>query len=207
MACRPPKEFRPPTEFFRSGRTINQLEVVAVDHLQPTKSSFGTGGGVSRPFAPLRRDFEQNPLKLAGTAEGSRRVLAGLGVRQADFGREERWVIRRHAVSTDADPGRFLVARSLGKGWHHPETSCCPQRRFGADADLLSLASRSLYCGPCQAQGMDEGRRSQRIRAPSRFFNRDQRLSPRTRSSPRPLSNFPTSDWIRCGCRPRRPPK
>jgi hypothetical protein len=84
----------------------------------------------------LRRDFEQNPLKLAGTAEGSRRVLAGLGVHQAHFGREERWVIGRHAASTDADPDRFPVARCLGKGWHHLETSCCPQRRFGADADL-----------------------------------------------------------------------
>jgi hypothetical protein len=159
MACRPPKEFRPPAEFFRSGSAINRLEVVAVDHLQPAKSSFGAGRGVSRPFAPLRRDFEQSPLKLVEIAEGSRRVLAGLGVRQAHFGREERRVIGRHAVSTDADPGRFPVARSLGKGWHHLETSCCPQRRFGADADHLSLASRSLYCGPCHAQGMDEGRR------------------------------------------------
>ena len=109
MACRPPKEFRPPAEFFRSGSAINRLEVVAVDHLQPAKSSFGAGRGVSRPFAPLRRDFEQNPLKLAGTAEGSRRVLAGLGVRQAHFGREERRVIGRHAVQ------RMLIR--VGSRW------------------------------------------------------------------------------------------
>jgi hypothetical protein len=57
----------------------------------------------------LRRDFEQNPLKLVGTAEESRRVLTGLGVRQALFGREELWVIDPHAVSTGADPSRFPV--------------------------------------------------------------------------------------------------
>jgi hypothetical protein len=106
------------------------------------RGSFGAGRGVPRPFAPLRRDFEQNPLKLVGTAEESRGVLSGLGVRQALFGRDELWVFGRHAVNG---------CRSGGSGWRAALVSTT--RRSMDRRDKPGDASNFIPGGSCGSCG------------------------------------------------------